>query len=46
MNHLAADDIRKFAADIGVDEKTALDRGMKEKSAEFKRRGAEVYSKV
>ena len=40
------DDIRKFAAEQGVDEKTALERGMKEKSEEFKRQGAEIYQKA
>jgi phosphomethylpyrimidine synthase len=36
-------DIRDFAAAQGVDETEAIDVGMKEKSAEFKRSGAEVY---
>jgi phosphomethylpyrimidine synthase len=36
-------DIREFAAKHGVDEDKAIDVGMKEKSAEFKRGGAEVY---
>jgi phosphomethylpyrimidine synthase len=36
-------DVRKYAADHGVDETSALALGMKEKSAEFLDEGARVY---
>jgi phosphomethylpyrimidine synthase len=36
-------DVRKYAADHGVDETSALELGMKEKSAEFVEGGARVY---
>ncbi len=39
-------DVRDYAAQQGVDEKAALEKGMAEKSAEFKKQGAEIYSKV
>jgi phosphomethylpyrimidine synthase len=38
-------DVREYAARIGADEQAALAQGMAEKSAEFKRQGAEVYQK-
>jgi len=39
-------DVRDYAAQQGVDEKAALEKGMAEKSAEFKKQGAELYSKL
>jgi len=39
-------DVRDYAAQQGVDEKAALQKGMEEKSIEFKSKGAEVYHKV
>lgn len=38
-------DVRDYADSLGVDEKTALAEGMKEKSKEFVDSGAEVYVK-
>ena len=38
--------MRDYAAKIGVSDSDALEQGMAEKSAEFKRRGAQVYPKV
>ena len=40
------EDVRKYAAEQGVGEDEALAKGMKEKSEEFLREGAEVYSKA
>jgi phosphomethylpyrimidine synthase len=40
------EDVRKYAAEQGVSEEEALQRGMEEKSKEFVERGAEVYAKV
>jgi phosphomethylpyrimidine synthase len=37
------EDVRKFAAEQGVTEDEALQRGMQEKSAEFVKSGGEVY---
>ncbi|HEY9446068.1 MAG TPA: phosphomethylpyrimidine synthase ThiC [Burkholderiales bacterium] len=39
-------DVRDYAAQQGVDEKAALEKGMAEKSAEFKQQGAEIYTKA
>jgi phosphomethylpyrimidine synthase len=36
-------DVRDYAAKLGADEKTALEKGMAEKSAEFREAGGEVY---
>ena len=36
-------DVRDYAAKIGVEEQTALEVGMKEKAEEFKRTGGEIY---
>jgi phosphomethylpyrimidine synthase len=36
-------DVRDYAAAHGLDEQTALEAGMAEKSAEFLEQGAEVY---
>ncbi|MEO6066025.1 MAG: phosphomethylpyrimidine synthase ThiC [Lysobacterales bacterium] len=36
-------DVRDYAAAHGLDEQTALEAGMAEKSAEFREQGAEVY---
>jgi len=40
------EDVRKFAAEQGLTETEALERGMREKSKEFVEKGAEVYAKV
>ena len=39
-------DVRDYAAKVGADEKAALERGMAEKSREFRDAGAEVYRKL
>ena len=39
-------DVRDYAARLGVDEQEALARGMAEKSEEFRRTGAQVYRKA
>jgi phosphomethylpyrimidine synthase len=38
--------VREFAATQGVDEQTALQKGMEQKSEEFVKKGAEIYSKA
>jgi phosphomethylpyrimidine synthase len=39
-------DVRDYAAKQGVDEEAALKKGMEEKSIEFVKQGAEIYSKA
>ncbi len=36
-------DVREYAAQKELDEQAALQEGMKEKAAEFKEGGAEIY---
>jgi phosphomethylpyrimidine synthase len=40
------EDVRKYAAEQGVSEEEALNKGMEQKSAEFLEKGAEVYAKA
>ena len=40
------DDVRRYAAEKGLTDAEAIEKGMREKSAEFNSNGAEVYSKV
>jgi hypothetical protein len=39
------EDVRKYAAEDAIDQSAAIERGMKEKAAEFQHSGAEIYSK-
>ena len=39
-------DVREYAAQIGVSETEALERRMEEKAVEFRKAGAEVYWKL
>ena len=39
-------DVREYAATIGVSEAEALEKGMQEKSGEFKDKGAEIYHRT
>jgi phosphomethylpyrimidine synthase len=40
------EDVRKYAAGQGISENKALEKGLKEKSAEFVEKGSEVYTKA
>ena len=40
------EDVRKYAAELGIAEEEALQRGMEEKSREFVEKGAEIYAKA
>ncbi len=40
------EDVRKFAAEQGISEDEALEKGLKEKSVEFVEKGAELYAKT
>jgi len=39
-------DVRDYAAKMGLDEEAALTAGMKEKSEEFKKAGSKIYQEV
>jgi phosphomethylpyrimidine synthase len=39
-------DVRDYAAAQGVDEQTALEKGMEQKAVEFVKKGAQIYSKA
>jgi phosphomethylpyrimidine synthase len=40
------EDVRKYAAELGVSEEEALKKGMEEKSKEFAKKGSELYAKA
>ena len=40
------EDVRKYAAEQGIDEAEALKKGLAAKSQEFVEKGAEVYAKA
>ncbi|PYK76489.1 MAG: hypothetical protein DME39_01215 [Verrucomicrobia bacterium] len=39
------EDVRKYAAQKGIDESVAIGEGLREKAEEFRNAGAEIYSK-
>ena len=39
-------DVRDYAAQIGVSETEALEKSMEEKAVEFVQKGAEIYQKA
>jgi phosphomethylpyrimidine synthase len=39
------EDVRKYAAERGIDEMSAIEAGLSEKAEEFQQSGAEIYSK-
>jgi phosphomethylpyrimidine synthase len=39
-------DVRDYAAKLGVSEQEALAKGMEDKSKEFKEKGAQIYQKA
>jgi phosphomethylpyrimidine synthase len=39
-------DVRDYAAKIGVSDEEALKKGMETKAVEFVRKGAEIYTKA
>ena len=41
-----SEDVRQYAAQQGISDEEALEKGMEEKSKEFAEAGAEVYQKV
>ena len=40
------EDVRRYAAEKGLNEEEAIERGLDEKSREFVEKGADVYSKA
>jgi phosphomethylpyrimidine synthase len=40
------EDVRKYAEENGLTDQAALEKGMNEKSEEFIKQGAEVYTKA
>jgi phosphomethylpyrimidine synthase len=40
------EDVRKYAAELGIAEKEALKKGMEAKSKQFVEKGAEIYAKA
>ncbi len=40
------EDVRKYAAEQGIEAEKALEQGMKQKSDEFRKQGAEIYQKA
>ena len=40
------EDVRKYAAEQGIAEQEALQKGMEEKSREFQEKRAELYAKA
>ncbi|HWY49990.1 MAG TPA: phosphomethylpyrimidine synthase ThiC [Chthoniobacterales bacterium] len=40
------EDVRKYAAEQGIKEETAIEEGLKQKAAEFTKSGAEIYAKT
>jgi phosphomethylpyrimidine synthase len=40
------EDVRKYAAEQGIAAEQAVEQGMREKSSEFQRAGAEIYQKA
>ena len=40
------ENVRKYAAEQGIAESEALEKGMAEKSEEFTEKGSEVYAKA
>ncbi len=39
------EDVRKYAAQQGIEESAAIEQGLREKAEEFQHAGAEIYSK-
>ena len=39
------EDVRRYAAEKGIDEAAAIERGLQEKAKEFQETGAEIYAK-
>ena len=40
------EDVRTYAAEQGITEEVAIEKGLREKATEFKEAGAEIYTKT
>jgi phosphomethylpyrimidine synthase len=40
------EDVRRYAAEKGIDGAAAIERGLQEKATEFQEAGAEIYAKT
>jgi phosphomethylpyrimidine synthase len=40
------EDVRKYAAEMGLSEEAAVESGLQEKAREFVEKGADVYAKA
>jgi phosphomethylpyrimidine synthase len=40
------EDVRKYAAEQGIAEQSAIEQGLNEKATEFTKSGAEIYAKT
>ena len=40
------EDVRRYAAERGITEESAIEQGLKQKGTEFKKSGAELYAKT
>jgi phosphomethylpyrimidine synthase len=40
------EDVRKYAAEHGMSEEAAIERGLEQKATEFTRSGSEIYAKA
>ncbi len=40
------EDVRRYAAEKGIDEAAGIERGLQEKATEFQEAGAEIYAKT
>ncbi len=40
------EDVRRYAAEKGIDEAAGIERGLQEKATEFQETGAEIYAKT
>jgi phosphomethylpyrimidine synthase len=40
------EDVRKYAAEQGITEEAAIEKGLEQKATEFKEAGAEIYAKT
>ena len=40
------EDVRRYAAEKGIDEAAAIEQGLQKKSAEFQKKGSQLYAKA
>jgi len=40
------EDVRKYAAEHGITEEAAIEKGLKQKATEFTKSGSEIYAKT